>query len=67
TDPALTGPMGIGHRVVRLGVPCSPCHLKECSIGRICMQDLPPSAVIQAAEEILAETRSSANEWQSPR
>jgi lipopolysaccharide heptosyltransferase II len=67
TDPALTGPMGIGHRVVRFGVPCSPCHLKECSIGRICMQDLPPSAVIQAAEEILAATRSAGDDWQSAR
>jgi len=66
TDPALTGPMGLGHRVVRLGVPCSPCHLNECPIGRVCMEHLPASLVIQAAEEALAEARSSASEWPSP-
>ncbi len=66
TDPDLTGPMGSGHRIVRLGVPCSPCHLKTCSIGRICMEQLPASAVIRAAEEVLAEARFAENDWSLP-
>lgn len=64
TDPAATGPQGIGHRIARNPVPCSPCLQKTCAIGRICLTDLQPRTVIELAEEVLQT--SAASEESSP-
>ncbi len=37
TEPALTGPLGPQHRVIRHHVPCSPCFLRECPLDFRCM------------------------------
>lgn len=44
-------------RVVRLeGLPCSPCLERTCPlVHHKCMRDLPPSRVVAAARELLAE------------
>src|SRR5207253_1245376 len=31
TDPARTGPYGVGHTVLRNGLPCSPCFSQSCT------------------------------------
>jgi ADP-heptose:LPS heptosyltransferase len=45
------------HRVVRLGLPCSPCtrsgRVPPCPIGIACMRDLGVAPVLAAAEELL--------------
>ncbi len=53
TSPSRTGPFGAGHRVVRLGLPCSPCFKRRCPEPR-CLLDLPPDAVRAACEKILS-------------
>ncbi|MDD5722115.1 MAG: glycosyltransferase family 9 protein [Syntrophales bacterium] len=56
TDPARTGPYGVGHTVVRKGLPCSPCFLKRCETRR-CMETISVEEVFQVmrkkTEEIM--------------
>ncbi|OGR24365.1 MAG: hypothetical protein A2139_07630 [Desulfobacca sp. RBG_16_60_12] len=53
TAPWRTGPFGEGHRVVRLGLPCSPCFKRRCPEPR-CLTDLTPEMVEAACEKILS-------------
>jgi ADP-heptose:LPS heptosyltransferase len=55
-------PSGRRARVVRLGLPCSPCLYVGQSLGNRhgcgderCLKDLPPGMVIAAARELLAQ------------
>lgn len=50
TEPALTGPLGAGHRVLRHHVECSPCFLRECPLDFRCMTSVTPA---EAAEAVL--------------
>lgn len=52
TAPGRTGPFGEDHRVVRLGLTCSPCFQRRCPEPR-CLLDLPPEAVQAAVEKSL--------------
>lgn len=45
TEPDWTGPLGIGHTVIRRHVECSPCFLRECPIDFRCMKEIPPERV----------------------
>ena len=54
SNPAITGPQGNGHIVLTSGVECSPCVRTECSLGRKCMTELKPEAVIAAIDRILS-------------
>ena len=58
TEPALTGPLGAGHRVIRHHVECSPCFLRECPIDFRCMKAIDVSEVVAALEAALG-TRPS--------
>lgn len=44
-------------RLLRRDTPCSPCYRFECPIGLPCL-DIPPSEVVSAAGELLAEVGS---------
>jgi lipopolysaccharide heptosyltransferase II len=48
TEPALTGPLGAGHVIVRKRAECSPCFLRECPIDFRCMREIE-SATVTAA------------------
>jgi heptosyltransferase I len=52
TSPIRTGPYGFEHLVVQGAAPCSPCYLKRCPIGRVCMQSIE-------TEEVAARIRSA--------
>jgi len=56
TDPAKTGPYGWqkneNFRVVRSGVPCSPCFKKKCGNFR-CMENISVDDVYEAIKEYL--------------
>jgi len=52
TAPGRTGPFGVGHRVVRLSVECSPCFQRHCPEPR-CLTGLSPDAVLVAVEKSL--------------
>ena len=54
TEPALTGPIGEGHTVIRHHVECSPCFLRECPIDFRCMNRITVSEVVEAVERVLA-------------
>jgi 3-deoxy-D-manno-octulosonic-acid transferase/heptosyltransferase-1 len=51
TDPALTGPYGQGHRVVRKDTPCSPCFLKKCDSIH-CMTEITVEEVFEAVQNL---------------
>jgi len=52
TDPARTGPYGLGHTIVRSNLPCSPCFLKKCSTTK-CMKDITPERMFLLVREKL--------------
>ncbi len=66
TDPAATGPYKVPHRIVRLGLPCSPCYFFS-KHGILCTQATPmaclkhlDAARIEAAMlELMRETGQS--------
>lgn len=53
TEPALTGPLGRGHVVVRNHVECSPCFLRECPLDFRCMESISPASLAGAVLEVL--------------
>jgi predicted lipopolysaccharide heptosyltransferase III len=56
TNPALQGPYGAGHRVVRQEtVPCLGCNRLTCPIGNLCMTTLAPETVFQAVQPYLQQ------------
>ena len=54
TEPALTGPLGNGHRVMRHHVECSPCFLRECPIDFRCMTSVTVEEVADAVLKRIA-------------
>jgi lipopolysaccharide heptosyltransferase II len=53
TEPALTGPRGSDHRILRHHVPCSPCFLRECPLDFRCMRAILTGEVALAIESVL--------------
>jgi len=55
TDPALTGPYGKGHIVLRSGIPCSPCMSADChhTPRMECMQLVTVEQVLAAMKAFL--------------
>ncbi|MFI0347627.1 MAG: lipopolysaccharide heptosyltransferase II [Chthoniobacterales bacterium] len=53
TEPALTGPRGAGHEILRHRVECSPCFLRSCPIDFPCMHGITPEDAVQAVMKIL--------------
>lgn len=59
TSPELTGPGLPGdprHRLLRAGVPCSPCFLRQCPIDLRCLTRISPDQVTDAVMSVLAST-----------
>ncbi len=52
TAPWRTGPFGDIHRVVRLGLECSPCFMRNCPDPR-CMTGITPERVLHEVERCL--------------
>ena len=51
TAPELTGPGLPGdpsHQLLKAGVPCSPCFLRECPIDFRCMNGIATGRVVEA-------------------
>jgi heptosyltransferase-2 len=54
TSAERSAPFGSERLVVQGEAPCAPCFLRECPIGRICMQDITPDVVLEKARQGLA-------------
>jgi len=54
TNPTWTGPYGVGHRVVRHVVPCSPCYRRDCRIGYLCLEGVDATRVVRESLAALA-------------
>ncbi len=54
TDPRHTASNLERTRVLRVDVPCGPCHLKICPLDHRCMTSLTAEMALQAAAELLA-------------
>ncbi len=57
TTPARSAPAGSEDLVLVGRVPCAPCYLRRCPIGRQCMADITPARVLAHVDRILAGTR----------
>jgi len=55
TDPARSAPWNNTEGVLAGIAPCSPCYLRRCPIGRLCMESITPAAV---AEKLLAHVEA---------
>ena len=55
-DPAIYAPYGAQCEIVRADVACSPCTKRKCADLR-CVLEIPPEAVAEAAERMLAADR----------
>lgn len=58
TSPARTGPHGYQDLVVQGKAVCSPCYLRQCPIGRICMQSIDIEEVAAKVGEALSRKGS---------
>ena len=60
TDPVWVGPYGQMDAVVRAGVACSPCYLRqlrECRFSHSCMREVTAGMVIERAELMLSRRK----------
>jgi ADP-heptose:LPS heptosyltransferase len=60
-DPARTGPVGTGHRVIQAkNVSCVPCRKNDCSssIYLNCMESISVEDVMNAVREMLGSVRT---------
>jgi heptosyltransferase I len=70
TDPVWAGPYRREGSVVRAGLDCSPCYLRElrrCPHNHDCMTKVSAAAVITRAENVLNERASKPGEAQARR
>jgi heptosyltransferase-1 len=54
TDPLRTGPYGFQDLVIRGKASCSPCYLRRCPIGRLCMRSITGEEVLTKVGKALA-------------
>ncbi|MGB0714218.1 MAG: glycosyltransferase family 9 protein, partial [Gammaproteobacteria bacterium] len=49
SDPGFTPPLNERHRIVRLGLECSPCFKRDCPLGHTdCLNKISPQSVVEA-------------------
>jgi heptosyltransferase-1 len=63
TSPARSGPWGWHHMVVRGDVACAPCYLSRCPIGRLCMEQIAPAAVLERVDRVLTGAAMREEWW----
>lgn len=57
TSPARTGPYGNEDFVIKGKAACSPCYLRKCPIGRVCMQSIEIEEVTARVASAIAKGR----------
>lgn len=59
TAPWRTGPFGPDHRVIRKGLPCSPCFKRDCPTRRVCMAEIGVEDVMDRISKNFEFARAS--------
>lgn len=54
TSAARSAPFGWERLAVQGVSPCAPCFLRDCPIGRVCMQTITVDMVVEKAAQVLA-------------
>jgi len=57
TSPLRSAPWGSEALVLQGSAACSPCYVRHCRIGRVCMQRIRPEQVLEVARKVLEEER----------
>jgi heptosyltransferase-1 len=60
TSPERSAPWGYADLAIRGQIPCHPCYLRECPIGRECMRRISPETVINAVRAAVSARPGSA-------
>jgi lipopolysaccharide heptosyltransferase I len=58
TAPERSAPWGFADLALAAAIPCHPCYLRECPIGRECMRRIAPGEVADALRRALAAPRA---------
>ena len=58
TAPERSAPWGFSDLALSGAIPCHPCYLRECPIGRECMRRIAPGDVAAALRRALAAPRA---------
>ncbi|HVB83197.1 MAG TPA: glycosyltransferase family 9 protein [Candidatus Binataceae bacterium] len=58
TAPERSAPWGFADLALAGAIPCHPCYLRECPIGRECMRRIAPAEVAAALRRALAAPRA---------
>jgi len=53
TSPARSAPWGFADLAISADIPCHPCYLRECPIGRECMRRISPEIVVKTVSHAL--------------
>ena len=59
TAPERSAPWGFAELALAPAIPCHPCYLRECPIGRECMRRIAPGDVADALRRALAAPRNA--------
>jgi len=59
TAPERSAPWGFAELSLAAAIPCHPCYLRECPIGRECMRRIAPGEVADALRRALAAPRAA--------
>lgn len=58
TDFLVTGPQGVGHQIVSMGMDCAPCLRSQCKKGAPCMLGIRAEDVLGRIRESLGTPRN---------
>jgi heptosyltransferase-1 len=54
TAPERSAPWGYADLAIKAAIPCHPCYLRRCPIGRECMHRIEPAEVVAAVQRGIA-------------
>jgi heptosyltransferase-1 len=64
TAPQRSAPWGFGHLAIAADIPCHPCYLRECPVGRECMRRIAPEDVAAMVRRAV-EAREASGTFES--
>jgi ADP-heptose:LPS heptosyltransferase len=67
TAPERSAPWGFPDLTIRGEIPCHPCYLRDCPIGRECMRRIEPELVVSTIRHAVAAHPRNASQASSDR